>query len=84
MAGTVSGGRLAAKTNKEKYGDDFYKRMGSRGGANGKGPSYMGGFAARKKCECDLIKGVHIKSQCSGLKGGRISKRISKKGIINE
>ena len=31
MAGTISGGKLAAKTNKEKYGEDFYKAKVPKG-----------------------------------------------------
>ena len=32
MAGTKAGGLKAARTNKEKYGDDFYREMGRKGG----------------------------------------------------
>jgi hypothetical protein len=42
MSGTKSGGIKAAKTNKELYGQDFYKNIGADGGRAGKG----GGFAA--------------------------------------
>lgn len=42
MAGTVAGGKKAAKTNLEKYGADFYVRLGSKGGKLGR----TGGFAA--------------------------------------
>lgn len=41
MAGTKKGGERAAATNKHRYGDDFYSRIGSKGGANG----HTGGFA---------------------------------------
>lgn len=41
MAGTRSGGQQAAKTNKYRYGDDFYSKIGSKGGSNG----HTGGFA---------------------------------------
>jgi len=30
MAGTKEGARKAAETNKQKYGEDFYKNIGSR------------------------------------------------------
>lgn len=33
MSGTKLGGRKAAKTNKEKYGDNFYSKIGRKGGA---------------------------------------------------
>lgn len=35
MSGTRSGGIKAGKTNKAKYGSDYYKRIGSIGGKNG-------------------------------------------------
>ena len=64
MPGTISGGKLAAKTNKEKYGDDFYKKMGQMGG-KAKVPK---GFAKNP----DLAR-------LAGAKGGKISKRKSTK-----
>lgn len=60
MAGTKEGGKRAAATNKDKYGDDFYARIGAKGGRNG----HTGGFAANP----ELAKEA-------GAKGGRISKR---------
>lgn len=33
MAGTVLGGKRAAETNKLKYGEDFYPRIGVIGGS---------------------------------------------------
>lgn len=60
MAGTIEGGRKAAKTNKEKYGNDFYANIGRRGGRNG----HTGGFASNP----DLARRA-------GRKGGKISKR---------
>lgn len=44
MAGTVSGGRRAARKNVKKYGSDFYARIGAKGGKKGT----TGGFAAGK------------------------------------
>lgn len=41
MASNREGGLKAAKTNKAKYGDDFYKRIGATGGKI----SRVGGFA---------------------------------------
>ena len=60
MAGTIEGGRKAAKTNKEKYGSNFYANIGRRGGRNG----HTGGFASNP----DLARRA-------GRKGGKISKR---------
>ena len=64
MPGTISGGKLAAKTNKEKYGEDFYKLMGQMGG-KAKVPK---GFAKNP----DLAR-------LAGAKGGKIIKRKSTK-----
>lgn len=35
MPGTPQGGRNAAKTNKIRYGEDFYQKVGAKGGRNG-------------------------------------------------
>lgn len=60
MAGTKEGGQKARKTNYEKYGDDFYKRIGARGGKLG----HTGGFAANPEL-----------AKIAGRKGGKKSKR---------
>ena len=60
MAGTKLGGRKAAATNIKKYGEDFYRGIGAKGGKNGK----TGGFFADR----DLARRA-------GAKGGRISRR---------
>jgi general stress protein YciG len=41
VSGTYAGGKKAAAKNKELYGDDFYRSIGAKGGAN----SNTGGFA---------------------------------------
>jgi len=56
MSGTPTGGQRAAQTNKEKHGEDFYKRIGASGGRKSRG----GGFTGRP----DL-------AQAAGTKGGR-------------
>ena len=60
MAGTIEGARKAAKTNKEKYGSDFYAKIGGIGGRNG----HTGGFASNPEL-----------ARRAGQKGGRKSKR---------
>lgn len=60
MAGTIEGGKKAAKTNKELHGEDFYARIGAKGGKNG----HTGGFAANREL-----------ASLAGRKGGQISKR---------
>ncbi len=60
MSGTKSGGLKAAQTNRLKYGDDYYSRMGRKGGQMG----HTGGFAANPAF-----------ARIAGAKGGRISRR---------
>lgn len=41
MAGTKAGAKKAVASIKEKYGEDFYREIGRKGGQNG----HTGGFA---------------------------------------
>lgn len=61
MAGTKEGGLKAAKANKERYGSDWYAKIGSIGGKKG----HTGGFASMP------IEKVRE----AGRKGGKKSKR---------
>jgi uncharacterized protein len=63
MAGTKQGGISAAATNKNRYGSDFYAKIGAKGGKKG----HTGGFYANR----DLAR-------AAGAKGGRISRRSKK------
>jgi general stress protein YciG len=45
MSGNPTGGKLAAETNKNRYGQNFYKRIGALGGKKSTG----GGFAASQE-----------------------------------
>lgn len=65
MSGTIAGGRRAAQTNKELYGEDFYKNIGAMGGR----ATYHGkkGFASMDK----------DKVAEAGRKGGSVSRRGS-------
>lgn len=67
MAGTINGGIKAAATNKEKHGDDFYKRIGSMGGRK---KGIAKGFALMD----------FEKVQAAGRKGGYKSSRA---GVLN-
>ena len=60
MAGNKIGGRKAAATNKRLHGEDFYARIGKKGGKNG----HTGGFAANPEL-----------ARIAGKKGGQISRR---------
>lgn len=59
-SGTKLGGLKAAKTNKLLHGEDFYQKIGRRGGQKG----HTGGFAANREL-----------ARLAGAKGGRISRR---------
>lgn len=69
MSGTRNGGQKAAKTNKELYGEDFYRNIGAKGGRNG----HTGGFAANPAL-----------ARIAGAKGGRASRRRPAKDDIEK
>lgn len=60
MAGTKDGGLKAAAKNIERYGEDFYAKIGAKGGKK----SRTGGFAANREL-----------ARIAGAKGGKISRR---------
>lgn len=76
MAGTKAGGQAAAKTNKKKYGKDFYKKIGSEGGKIGT----TGGFASDKVGE-DGLTGYERAAK-AGAVGGRKSRRPAKSKVV--
>lgn len=65
MAGSIEGGKEAAATNKAKYGENFYSKIGKIGGAKSRG----GGFAYMK------ANGQTDKIKEAGAKGGTKSRR---------
>lgn len=65
MAGTVTGGKAAAATNKKRHGADFYAKIGAKGGKNGT----TGGFYADREL-----------ARRAGAIGGRKSKRGQSNG----
>lgn len=60
MSGNKVGGAKCAVTNKLKYGNDFYSRIGAIGGRNG----HTGGFYADREL-----------ARRAGRKGGQVSRR---------
>jgi general stress protein YciG len=60
MAGTRRGGLKAAKANRERYGDDYYKGIGTLGGQKSRG----GGFANNPEL-----------ARRAGQIGGKISRK---------
>jgi len=63
MPGTIAGGKKAARTNKARYGENFYEMIGAAGGKTSRG----GGFAANREL-----------AKVAGRKGGLKSKRSPK------
>ena len=61
MSGTKNGGVKAAETNKKRYGKDFYKKIGAKGGVK---TGVKKGFAANPAL-----------AAMAGKKGGTKSKR---------
>ena len=69
MVQTSAGGKKTAQTIKEKWGSDFYREIGRKGGKNG----HTGGFAST----CIGKDGLtgYQRARIAGKKGGTISKR---------
>jgi uncharacterized protein len=65
MAGTIAGGKAAAATNLKKYGADFYRNIGAKGGKLGR----TGGFYANREL-----------ARKAGAVGGRKSRRTKRNG----
>lgn len=63
MAGTKEGAQKAAAINKQRYGEDFYARIGAIGGKK----SNTGGFYADRKL-----------ASRAGRKGGLAKRKESK------
>jgi len=77
-AGTVEGGRKAAKKNLAKN-PDFYAEIGKKGGRNGNTGGFAAGLPCSGKCGLDSIFGTgHLVAQCAGYRGGMKSRRKSK------
>ena len=60
MSGTKEGGRKTVITIRLRHGEDFYSRIGKKGGQNG----HTGGFFANPEL-----------AKIAGRKGGLVSKR---------
>lgn len=69
MVGTKAGGAKAAATNKAKYGEGFYARIGAIGGRLGT----TGGFACTAK-DADGLTG-RDRARIAGTIGGMVSRR---------
>ena len=69
MVQTSAVGRKTAQTIKEKWGTDFYREIGRKGGKNG----HTGGFASNVIGR-DGLTGKE-RARIAGRKGGTISRR---------
>ena len=69
MAGTKAGAQKAKETIRQRHGEDFYARIGSRGGKNGT----TGGFAS-EKVGADGLTGPE-RAKMFGYKNGPVTKR---------
>ena len=72
MSGTKEGARKTAKINKRLYGEDFYARIGAKGGRN----SDTGGFAS-DKVGLDGLTGKQ-RASIAGKRGAEIKKAKKK------
>lgn len=66
MGGTRAGSLKAKKTNFERQGKDFYKRIGAIGGRNG----HTGGFASNPELAKQAGRIGGLKSSRAGIKNG--------------
>lgn len=69
MSATRAGGLKAATTNKERYGEDFFRRIGSKGGQ----ASTTGGFAANRELARE-----------AGRIGGSVSRKNRKEPYVRQ
>ena len=77
IAGTSEGGKKAAATNRKKHGKNFYRKIGSKGGANG----HTGGFAKDKRTWWQKLLRRPKKAALAGAIGGARSRRTKKKEV---
>lgn len=64
----------AAQTMKDRYGADYYKNIGKRGGS----VKTKKGFAIDNRTRVEKMLGKPKLASIAGAKGGKISKRTKK------
>lgn len=64
MSGNREGGKQAAETNKELYGEDFYRKIGSVGGKKGT----TGGFYVNRELASTAGRKGGLKRRRKGIK----------------
>lgn len=75
MAGTKRGGKRAAAANKAKYGEDYYRYIGSIGGRMGR----TGGFYANRELASIAGRLGGLRSSRLGIKNKKLSDKAKKK-----
>lgn len=70
MSGTKAGGSKARETNLRLHGEDFYRRIGKKGGENGN----TGGFAS------DVVGADGLTGRQRAILAGAIGGHLSKRG----
>lgn len=78
MSGNKIGGQRAAVTNREKYGDDYYKVVGAIGG---RVTGVRKGFAIDDRNWLDKLLRKPSRAQRGGALGGKVSRRGARKTI---
>lgn len=72
MPGTKAGALKASITNKERHGEEFYRRIGAKGGRNG----HTGGFASNHDRAVEAGRKGGLKSTRKGVKNGQRKERV--------
>lgn len=72
MSGTKAGGIKAKQQHIARYGEDYYQRIGEKGGISGTPETRKRkGFGSNREL-----------ARTAGLKGGRIGRRGKKKDMV--
>lgn len=79
MSGTKAGGLKSAETNRKKYGEDFYREIGRKGGRNG----CTGGFGSLKVGK-DGLTGAERASKYGAIGGLKSKRGPAKKKKIDD
>lgn len=82
MSGSVAGGRRAAITNKERYGDDFYTKIGRIGGRNGTTCGILYSMSKILPIPSHPKYRVSNDGQVFGLSGKAMKPQVDAKGYL--
>lgn len=71
MSGTKTGGLKTVETIKDKYGDDYYRKIGTLGGK----AKTRKGFAIDNRSWWEKLIGKKSRAQLAGIRGGHLGRR---------